>query len=274
MEIAQLNQINKDLRNQISQYDMKLQNKDRELKDVRSRLDIKQLMDSKSQDRDISLFQKQIGRQPIKTNSNDSKMLSLMRTMENHKDKLENELTEIKKENEELVSKLNEYEIQNLEMKKDLGLYNDKMNKEFLNKLSRLEDENTLLMKDNDYYRQTNDKLMQELKLIEKENIDIKYVYEDLRLEVSKVKGQNTPKNIKNLSISENESVTPRNEVENSKQTKAFSTSKKTNWNDYNFKLDDNACSFRPFAGLADISLIECRRLIGEVLLLMVNILI
>ena len=270
MEIAQLNQIYKELRNQMSQYDLKLQNKDRELKDARSRLDIKQLMDIKSQDRDISLFQKQIGRQPITTNSNDSKMLSLMRTMENHKDKLENELREIKKENEELVSKLNEYEIQNLEMKKDLGLYNDKMNKEFLNKLSRLEDENTLLMKDNDYYRQTNDKLMQELKLIEKENMDIKYVYEDLKLEVSKVKGQNTPKNNKNLSIletkSERESVTPRSEVENSKQTKAFSTSKKTHWNDYNFKLDDNTYSFRPFAGLADLSLIECRRLIGEVL--------
>ena len=265
MEIAQLNQINKDLRNQISQYDIKLQNKDRELKDARSRLDIKQLIDSKSQDRDILLFQKQVGRQPIITNSNDSKMLSLMRTMENQKEKLEKELQDIKKENQELILKLDEYEIQNLSMKKELGLYNDKMTKEFLNKLSRLEDENTLLMKDNDYYRQTNDKLMQELKSIQKENIDIKYIYEDLRLEVSKVKGQNTPKNNKISHTLENESITPRSGLEKSKQTKAFSTSKKNNWNDYNFKLNDNTYSFKPFAGLADFSLIECRKLISEV---------
>jgi len=256
LEVAKVNRENKTLKGEIDSLKTKLLLKDKEIDDLKTRLEKKETLDNKLKERDLNIFQKNFGKNAVE-NGYDNKVLSVVKVYENQKTKLEEENKTLRTELENLRGRVKEQESEKVTLKRDYSQVSEKVTKDFLNKVTELENENANLDKENETLRSYIEKLNNEVNTLKEESREIRKKYDDLRLRYSALEGV-TPD--KNTSRPELESDTVRFNKSGSNSKRHFQESKMTTP-----LMEENFSSFKPFAELHELNLVECRRILNEV---------
>lgn len=161
-ENNRLSKLFHDVKTENKNLSTKLTIRSQEIKDLSSRFDSKINLEEKNKERDVNLFSKFMGRKPIITNSQDSKLLTILSTYENQKEKLE-------KKNQDLEKEV-------LSMKNNTGSPKF-FNENFQNK--------NLKMK-NDFIEQI-EKLTQEKNILEEQVLKTNEAFNKLKIDLDKM---------------------------------------------------------------------------------------
>ena len=255
LELAKTKHENRELQKNLKHLENKLQLKDKEIDDFKSRLQMKSAQDHKLHDRDITLFQKFLGRAPAGSNSSDTKVMSLIRVSQEQKEQLEEEnqnlnrelerlqnrlsreedetgllkkeLMQIEEENqdlhkevEKLQNQLAEGEDEAVLLKKEFAQTFDRLTKEFNNRISILENENNDLATDNRALRER----LEKQDSYKEQNSDLKRKYDDLKNRYYAI-DIGTPNKSDAKATTADQSTPQSNPMKGT--TKSFTTSKK-----------------------------------------------
>ena len=130
MEVVKFNREKKELKHEIEQLQTKLILKERDVDDLKLRLDAKNTLEQRTNDRDFNLYQKNFGKQP--NSAYDNKVVSLLKINENQKEILQQENQSLKLELETLIQKIRHLESESGTVKKDSYYDNERIQKEFI----------------------------------------------------------------------------------------------------------------------------------------------
>ena len=290
LELAKTKHENRELQKNLKHLENKLQLKDKEIDDFKSRLQMKSAQDHRLHGRDINLFQKFLGRAPAGSNSSDTKVMSLIRVSQEQKEQLEEENRNLNRELERLQHKLSreedeagllkkellqlEEENQNLHkeieklqnddeatlLKKEFAQTFDRLTKEFNNRISILENENNDLATDNRALRER----LEKQDSYKEQNSDLKKKYDDLKNRYYAI-DVSTPNKSDAKAPTTDQSTPQSNHMKGT--TKSFTTSKKGN----DPKADDRENKFNTtdhqFNG-SESNKDESKKLLNEVYIL------
>lgn len=258
LELAKVKHQNRELKKDIERLESKLQLKEKELDDMKSRFEMKNAIESKHHDRDVALFQRFIGKAPIGTNAYDAKVMSMIKLYQDQKEELEIENGELKNEIDRLQNITGRVEDENVSLKKEFGQTYDKLSKEVMNRVAFVENENNRLAKDNQALKERLEKFDHERNSLRDENFDLKRKYEDLREKLYAL-DLGTPN--KPETKSPGASTPQANPL---RSTKSFTTSKKSQ-DTKTSEREDKFSRTKSQFDLTDLSSNECHQLIAEV---------
>lgn len=261
---------NKDFRTEVQNLESKIKSKDKEIKDLQTRHEMKGAIDHKHNERDNNLFKSIFGRGAVATNSYDAKILSIIRTLENKTQHVESENRELRRTLEDYKNKESDSEHLHQSLKRERETMGDKFSAELRERVSELADENSALLRDKESLRNRLDDLLKEMDVLKSENFELKQVYEDLRREYRRA-------------TCEEGTASP--EKSGNRLTKSHNSNSNSKSNEHgeqrSLRQGDNAIrapnlppsnsdenhlySFRPFCDLSELTIIECRKIISEV---------
>lgn len=245
---------NKELKLSIQQMEAKLQSKEHEISRLKHQLESKSSCDgSMSQDARPVLTQRCANRSPASGEHNEGRISKNFRGNDLKKDRSfgEDENKYMHREIEKLKGKLKETEEENKALKKELNKTYEKN----LGRLSAVEDERKELSKHNDSLRHEIEKLSEEVSILSEERFDMKKRYEDLKscYDTLETLTSNKFSDYSMESIPHSETFKSIKGTPGSNRTNGFH-SKRTG--------ED---SFSSITLSSELSLAECRKLLGEV---------
>lgn len=265
MDLAKMRRENKDLKHEIETLKTKVTLKDREMEDLQTRLDKKEAMDNRLKERDLNVFHKSFGKNP--TDAYDNKVLSVVKVYESQKVKLEEENRGLRAELEELREKYKGQETEKTTLKREYSQVNEKFTKDYLNKVTELETDNQNLQKDNEQLRSYIEKLTNDIKAMRDENLEVIKKYHDLRMRYNASNPDGVTPNKSDSKSNYNDHTPPSDTVRfnntASGNKKHFHDTKSTTSPPV---AEENFASFKPYAELHELNLVECRRILSEIL--------
>lgn len=249
LELTKLNRENKDLKMKNRQLESSLQIKDNEIQDLKTRLEMKGSMESKHTEKDLITFQKYVGRSPMDTSAQDSKIISIIRVFEGQKERLEEENRKLSRELNGIKDKFSQYDQEINGIRKEVTGDREVKSKDYILKLEHLESENDSIVKENVSLRANLEKMQVETSRLRDEGYEIKRKYDNLRSRLDD--DAQRPLESKELVDARQSSQV------NTMSSQQFGATAKEG--------QENFYSFKPFAELTDLTLFECRKLISEI---------
>ena len=257
LELAKSKHENRELIKQVQHLENRLQLKEKEVDDLKSRLEMKITFDQKHSNRDAALFQNFIGKSPTHSNAYDVKVMSFIKVYQDQKEQLEEENRNLKKEVDKLRNDLIKSEEEGEKLQKGFDQTFDQRTKETSNRIDVIEDENQDLIKDNQLLREKFEKLEVERNSLKEEVSEIRRRYDELRNRYYAI-DVGTPNKSEQPRFGAN--LTP--QANTMKSTKSFTTSKKPG-----LKTEDKFYSAKQPTGDFELSSVECKQIISEVII-------
>jgi len=257
LELAKVKYENRELTKQVQNLQNKLEIKEKEVEDLKSRLEMKNVLDPKYSQRDASLFQNFIGKSPTHSSAYDVKVMSFIKVYQDQKEQLEEENQNLKKEVEKLRNDLVKSESEGANLQKGFDQTFDQRTKETSNRIDILENENESLVKDNQLLRERLEKLEAEKNSSKEENSDLKRRYEELRNRYYAIEVGTPNKSEPRFGVN----LTP--QANTTRGPKSFTTSKKPD-----LKTTDREGKFymtKQQTGDFELNTAETKKLISEV---------
>lgn len=254
LELTKLNREIKDLKSRNRQLESTLQIKDNEIHDLKTRLEMKGSIENKHTEKDLITFQKYVGRSPMETSAQDSKIVSIIRVFEGQKERLEDENRKLSRELDDLKDKLAQYDQEKNVIRREMTGAHEAKSRDYLLKLEHLENENDSIVKENVSLRANLEKMQSETSRLREEGYEIKRKYDNLRSRLDDDTQVHSSRPLESKELVD----TRQSEVNTmSSQQLGASTAK--------MEGQENFYSFKPFAEVTDLTLFECRKLISEV---------
>mgnify|MGYP003878767083 CR=1 FL=1 len=259
---------NKDLRAENQNLEMKIRAKEKEIKEIQTRFEMKGAIDQKHSERDLNLFKTMLGRGATVTNSYDAKILSIIRTFENQVQDIEAENRELKRIVEEFRRREADLEYSRKTLEKDREFLQDKFSIELRDRINELAAENSALLRDYEQQRDSIDELNHIISQLRGENSELRQLYEDLRRESRKSQqGENTSASKRDTELQPKTQTYNPDATQSKPETARLSDTEK-NASTTPIAKDMNEqtnYSFRPFTELSELTIIECRKILSEV---------
>jgi hypothetical protein len=254
LELTKCNKQNRELKQDLQQLQSKLILKDKEVEDLRVRLDAKNSLDHRLKERDLNLYSKNFGKTP--TSTYDNKVVAVLRTYEEQKDKLIDENRTLKQELDSYSRKLRESSAEKTTLKREYSQVGEKITKEIINRVTELENENSVFVRDNEALREHIERLNAELDGYKQESGSIRRKYDDLRQRFNMLESS-TP--------NKNHAIEFPGGGELIKLPKSMSTSKKASIIDLK-KPEDEFASLKAHGDLNEQSMLDMKKILNEVI--------
>ena len=261
LELTKVSREVKELKSKNRNLEAILQTKEHEINDLKARIDLKGSMETRNNEKEITLFQKMIGRNPMETSAQDAKIKSVIGIYELQKERQEEEHKRLHKELEDFKERVRKNEQERSILRKEFSQTHEEISKEYLHKIETFELENDRLVKENTNFRNSLDKLNLEVTALKQENFEIKRKYDDLRSR--DVNNGLPPLSARSGGL--RQSADFKQNKENANDDKLFEGFKQTNASPNFQTSQENFHSFKPYSDITDLTLFECRKIISEV---------
>ena len=239
-----------------------IQTKEHEINDLKARIGLKGSMEHRNAEKEIVMFQKLIGRNPLETSAQDAKIQSVIKIYEVQKERQEEEHKKLHKELEEFKERLRKNEQERSLLRKEFSTTHEEISKGYLHKLENLEVENDRLQKETATLRNNLDKVNLENASLKQENLETKRKYDDLRSR--DVSNGLPPLSARSTNLRQSSEL--KQNKENTNDDKLFEGFKQTNASPNFQTSQENFHSFKPYSDITDLTLFECRKIISEVI--------
>ena len=239
-----------------------IQTKEHEINDLKARIGQKGSMEHRNAEKEIAMFQKLVGRNPLETSAQDAKIQSVIKIYEVQKERQEEEHKKVHKELEEFKERLRKNEQERSLLRKEFSQTHEEISKGYLHKLENLEVENDRLLKETATLRNNLDTINLENSSLKQENLETKRKYDDLRSR--DVSNGLPPLSARSTNMRQSSEL--KQNKENNNDDKLFEGFKQTNASPNFGTSQEDFHSFKPYSDITDLTLFECRKIISEVL--------
>jgi len=262
LELTKVSRELKEIKSKNRNLEAIIQTREHEINDLKARIEMKGSMEVRNNEKEIALFQKIVGRNPMETSAQDSKIQSVIGIYELQKERQEQEHKRLHKELEEFKERVRKNEQERSILRKEFSQTHEEISKEFIHKFQTFEVENDRLVKENTSFRNNLDKLNIENNSLKQENQEIRRKYDDLRSR--DVSNGLPPLSARSTNL--RQSADFKQNKENANDDKLFEGFNQTNASPCFQTSQENFHSFKPYGDITDLTLFECRKIISKVL--------